>query len=71
MRFWYPVSSLARPTGSLARSSSLALCSEDGTRSEIYCELLRNEASLTRMFCREAHVELVTKHAASGSRIAG
>ncbi|PFX24720.1 putative E3 ubiquitin-protein ligase HECTD4 [Stylophora pistillata] len=61
MRFWYPINALERPTAGLARSSSLALCSEDRTRADLYCELLRNEASMTRMYCREAHSRLLSK----------
>lgn len=71
MRFWYPISALERPTAGLARSSSLALCSEDRTRADIYCELLRNEACLSRMYCREAHSKLLVKQAESENQIAG
>ena len=71
MRFWYPITALERPTAGLARSSSLALCSEDRTRVEIYCELLRNEARLTRMYCREAHSRLLARQAESHNQITG
>lgn len=71
MRFWYPISALERPTAGLARSSSLALCSEDRTRADIYCELLRNEACMTRMYCREAHSTLLAKLAESNNQISG
>ena len=71
MRFWYPISALERPTAGLARSSSLALCSEDRTRADIYCELLRNEACLSRMYCREAHSKLLAKKTESENQITG
>lgn len=71
MRFWYPISALERPTAGLARSSSLALCSEDRTRADIYCELLRNEAGLTRMYCREAQSRLLAKKTEGDNQIAG
>ena len=71
MRFWYPISALERPTAGLARSSSLALCSEDRTRADIYCELLRNEAGLTRMYCREAHSRLLANKAKNDNQLTG
>ena len=71
MRFWYPITALERPTAGLARSSSLALCSEDRTRAEIYCELLRNEACLSRMYCREAQSKLLGRKAESHDQITG
>ena len=71
MRFWYPIRTLERPTAGLARSSSLALCSEDRTRADLYCELLRNEACMTRMYCREANTRLLAKLAESHNQISG
>ena len=71
MRFWYPIRTLERPTAGLARSSSLALCSEDRTRADLYCELLRNEACMTRMYCREANGRLLAKLAESHNQISG
>ena len=71
MRFWYPINALERPTAGLARSSSLALCSEDRTRADLYCELLRNEASMTRMYCREAHSRLLSKLAENHNQMSG
>ncbi|XP_068681108.1 probable E3 ubiquitin-protein ligase HECTD4 isoform X3 [Montipora foliosa] len=69
MRFWYPISALGRPSPGLARSSSLVLYSEDRTCAEIYCELLRNEACLTRMYCRETYARLLARKAESQSQI--
>ena len=71
MRFWYPISALGRPSPGLARSSSLVLYSEDRTCAEIYCELLRNEACLTRMYCRETCARLLARKAESQSQITG
>ena len=71
MRFWYPIIALERPTAGLMRSSSLALSVEAARRTEIHRELLKSEASVTRMYCRAAFAELVSREKLTHIRAPG
>ena len=71
MRFWYPIIALERPTAGLMRSSSLALSVEAARRTEIHRELLKSEASVTRMYCRAAFAELVSREKLTHVRAPG
>nr|XP_033812752.1 probable E3 ubiquitin-protein ligase HECTD4 isoform X2 [Geotrypetes seraphini] len=54
VRYWYPIDMLERPPAGYRRTAANGLVSMDSTNIQIHRELLRCEASLSRLYCRIA-----------------
>ncbi|XP_034647326.1 probable E3 ubiquitin-protein ligase HECTD4 [Trachemys scripta elegans] len=54
VRYWYPIDMLERPPAGYRRTATNGLVTLDNTNIQIHRELLRCEASLARLYCRMA-----------------
>ncbi|XP_078523549.1 putative E3 ubiquitin-protein ligase HECTD4 isoform X2 [Lissotriton helveticus] len=54
VRYWYPIDMLERPPVGYRRTATNGLVTLDSTNIQIHRELLRCEASLARLYCRIA-----------------
>ncbi|XP_050780207.1 probable E3 ubiquitin-protein ligase HECTD4 isoform X2 [Gopherus flavomarginatus] len=54
VRYWYPIDMLERPPSGYRRTATNGLVTLDNTNIQIHRELLRCEASLARLYCRMA-----------------
>ncbi|XP_043924358.1 probable E3 ubiquitin-protein ligase HECTD4 isoform X2 [Protopterus annectens] len=54
VRYWYPIDMLERPPLGYRRTAANGLVTLDSTNIQIHRELLRCEASLARLYCRMA-----------------
>ncbi|XP_043571193.1 probable E3 ubiquitin-protein ligase HECTD4 [Chiloscyllium plagiosum] len=54
VRYWYPIDMLERPPAGYRRTAAYGLVTLDNTNIQIHKELLRCEASLARLYCRMA-----------------
>ncbi|XP_059510969.1 probable E3 ubiquitin-protein ligase HECTD4 isoform X1 [Stegostoma tigrinum] len=54
VRYWYPIDMLERPPAGYRRTAAYGLVTLDNTNIQIHRELLRCEASLARLYCRMA-----------------
>ncbi|XP_039627266.1 probable E3 ubiquitin-protein ligase HECTD4 [Polypterus senegalus] len=54
VRYWYPIDMLERPQAGSRRTAANGLVTLDSTNIQIHRELLRCEASLARLYCRMA-----------------
>ncbi|XP_077866440.1 putative E3 ubiquitin-protein ligase HECTD4 [Saccoglossus kowalevskii] len=61
VRYWYPIDMLERPPPGYRKNSTTGLSNIDTSNLHIHRELLRCEASVTRMHCRGALLELINQ----------
>ncbi|XP_010580413.1 PREDICTED: probable E3 ubiquitin-protein ligase HECTD4 isoform X6 [Haliaeetus leucocephalus] len=54
VRYWYPIDMLERPPAGYRRTATNGLVTLDNTNIQIHRELLRSEASLAKLYCRMA-----------------
>uniref|UniRef100_A0A7M4FB26 HECT domain E3 ubiquitin protein ligase 4 n=1 Tax=Crocodylus porosus TaxID=8502 RepID=A0A7M4FB26_CROPO len=54
VRYWYPIDMLERPPAGYRRTATNGLVTLDNTNIQIHRELLRCEASLAKLYCRMA-----------------
>ncbi|XP_067395601.1 probable E3 ubiquitin-protein ligase HECTD4 isoform X2 [Emydura macquarii macquarii] len=54
VRYWYPIDMLERPPAGYRRTATNGLITLDNTNIQIHRELLRCEATLARLYCRMA-----------------